>query len=157
MKKIISAFGFMFILAFVSLAQTSSISARKADEFSTSSLLISKARLDSIAAELRKDPTATLVIEEWINPQVTNQMIKEKLSGSFSYLTKNLGTGPDRLTWQVFRGSKYQTTYWIIPAGAKWTETNGLNRKVRGSNFYQDLERHFPKAKKKSLPKRTKG
>jgi hypothetical protein len=135
------------------------ISARKVGETTNSPLIVRKETLALIAAELKNDPTATLVIEEWINQDIAAELIKQKLSGTFSYLTKNSGISREKISWQVFngfKGKRSQTVYWIVPAGAASPENNAPNRKIKGSNFYQDLEKYFPKAKKKSLPKRAK-
>lgn len=127
---------------------------KKIDEFSLAPPVIKKERLQLIAKEL--NDYSVVFITETFSRDVSVEKIRKKLSETFLYLTQTLKINPDRILWQTFGGPTNLTTIFIVPPGANLPDEIVENRQIRGENFNQDLDRLFPKAKKKSLPKQKK-
>lgn len=132
------------------------MSSTKIDELSTVPPQINKERLESIHIELKNDPTSQTYISETFNKTVKPDIIKKKLSNLFSYLTKNLGIDPRRISLQFTVGEENLTELWIIMAGADMPDSYAAERIIKGDNFQQDIEKFFPKVPKKSLHKKVK-
>ncbi len=87
-------------------------------EFSTASLQIDKARLDSLTKKLLDEPTATIYIIEKFKPNTSQKSIKQKVQKIKDYLIKEKGIEKDIIVILTALSDKNLSQFFIVPIGS---------------------------------------
>ncbi len=87
-------------------------------EFSTASLQIDKARLDSLTKKLLNDTTTMVYIIEKFKPNTSQKSIKQKVREITDYLIKDKRIEKDRIVVLTASSAENLSQFFIVPAGA---------------------------------------